>query len=49
VNEKVEVNVATPSTLNIVLTLGAASEQVVVEAASAPLINTTDATIGNPF
>jgi hypothetical protein len=49
VREKVEVNVSNPSTVNIVLALGAASERVVVESASAPLINTADATVGNPF
>ncbi len=49
VQEKVEVLVSTPTTLNIQLQLGQVTEQVVVTAEAAPEINATDATIGNTF
>ncbi|HMD96644.1 MAG TPA: carboxypeptidase-like regulatory domain-containing protein [Terriglobia bacterium] len=43
-----ELLVSTPATLNVTLTVGAATQTVAVTA-EAPLINTTDATIGNTF
>ena len=49
VQEKVEILVSTPSTLNVALQLGAVTEQVVVTAESAPAINATDATVGVAF
>jgi hypothetical protein len=48
VASKVSVLVATPTTLDVRLELGAVSERVVVESA-APALNTQDATVGNPF
>jgi hypothetical protein len=49
VQERVEILVSTPSTLNVALQLGAVTEQVVVTAESAPTINATDATVGVAF
>ena len=47
VQEKVEVLVSTPTTLNIALELGAVSQQVVVTSESVPQLNTEDASIGD--
>jgi hypothetical protein len=47
VQDKVQVLVATPTTLNVQLTLGAMTEQIVVTAEAQPNINMEDATIGN--
>jgi hypothetical protein len=47
--EQVDVVVGTPTTLNVQLKLGSVNEQVTVTSAVAPVLNTTDATIGNPF
>lgn len=47
VQDKVRLLVATPTTLNVTLEIGTVSEQVTVEAAIAPTINTVDATRGN--
>jgi len=44
----IELLVSTPATENVTLTVGAATQTVAVTA-EAPLINTTDATIGNTF
>jgi hypothetical protein len=41
--------VGTPTTLNVQLKLGSVNEQVTVTSAVTPVLNTTDATIGNPF
>jgi hypothetical protein len=49
VQENVAVLVASSTGLNIRLELGTVNEQVTVKAESAPLLNTTDATTGNPF
>ena len=44
---KVAVLVATPTALDVHLELGPVSEQVLVESATAPSLNTEDATVGN--
>ena len=49
VEQNVTVLVATPTRLDIRLELGAVNQQVLVESASEPAINTQDATVGNPF
>lgn len=49
VQAKVSVLVATPTLLDARLELGSVSQQVVVESAAAPTINTQDATVGNTF
>jgi hypothetical protein len=49
VEERVTVVVATPTHLDIQLELGAVNQQVLVEAAAVPMLNTQDATVGNPF
>ncbi len=49
VREPVEVLVSTPTTLDIRLELGSLSETVTVEAEAVPMLNTSDATVGNPF
>jgi hypothetical protein len=49
VEQNVVVLVATPTHLEIRLELGAVTQQVLVESASEPAINTQDATVGNPF
>ena len=49
VAESVTVLVATPTHLDIHLDLGAVNQQVLVESAAAPVLNTQDATVGNPF
>jgi hypothetical protein len=48
-NGKVEVLVATPTNLDVRLELGAMTQQVIVESAAAPALNTEDATVGNTF
>lgn len=45
--EKVTVEVATPTGFNVKLELGSVSQEVVVEGAAAPALNTQDATVGN--
>ena len=49
VRENVQVLVASSTTADLRLEVGSMSQQVTVEAASAPLLNTSDATSGNPF
>jgi hypothetical protein len=49
IEAQVSVLVATPTLLNAQLAIGAMSQQVVVESAAAPTINTQDATVGNTF
>jgi hypothetical protein len=49
VEQNVTVLVATPTRLDIRLELGAVNQQVLVESASEPALNTQDATVGNPF
>jgi hypothetical protein len=49
VQQNVEVLVASSTTLNIHLEVGSVAEQITVKAESAPLLNTADATTGNPF
>jgi hypothetical protein len=49
IEAQVSVLVATPTLLDAQLVLGAMSQQVVVESAAAPTINTQDATVGNTF
>lgn len=49
VQQQVTVLVATPTTLNVRLQIGAASQQVTVEAATVPSLNTEDATVGTAF
>jgi hypothetical protein len=49
IQARVSVLVATPTLLDARLELGAVSQQVVVESAAAPTINTQDATVGNSF
>jgi hypothetical protein len=46
---RVSVLVATPTRLDFRLELGAVTQQVTVESAAAPTINTQDATVGNTF
>src|ERR1700677_1804751 len=47
VNVKVVVEVATSTTLDVQLELGSINQQVIVESAIAPALNTEDATVGN--
>jgi carboxypeptidase family protein len=49
VQEKVEILISTPTTLNAALQLGAVTEEVVVSAEAMPTINTQDATVGDTF
>jgi len=49
VEEKVTVLVATPTHLDIRLELGSMNQQILVESAAVPELNTQDATVGNPF
>ncbi len=49
IQAKVSVLVATPTLLDARLELGSVSQQVIVESAAAPTINTQDATVGNTF
>jgi Carboxypeptidase regulatory-like domain len=49
VRENVQVLVSSSTTVDIRLEVGTLAQQVSVEAASVPLLNTTDATTGNPF
>jgi hypothetical protein len=49
VQSQLVLQVATPATLNLRLTISTASETVTVTYAAASAINTTDATIGNAF
>ncbi len=46
---KVSVEVATPTRLDFHLELGSVAQQVTIESAAAPTINTQDATVGNTF
>ncbi|HWO27757.1 MAG TPA: carboxypeptidase-like regulatory domain-containing protein, partial [Candidatus Acidoferrum sp.] len=48
-NGKVEVLVATPTNVDVELELGSVSQQVTVESAAVPALNTQDATMGNTF
>ena len=47
--EPVAILVATPSTVDARLEVGAVTQEVMVESAALPAINTQDATVGNPF
>jgi Carboxypeptidase regulatory-like domain len=49
VEARVTVLVATPTTLEVRLELGTMNQQVIVESAAEPALNTQDATVGNPF
>jgi hypothetical protein len=49
VQPQVVLQVATPATLNSKLPITTVAETVTVSGASAPAVNTSDATIGNPF
>lgn len=49
VRENVQILVASSTTADIRLEVGTMSQQVTVEAAAAPLLNTADATTGNAF
>jgi hypothetical protein len=49
VEEKVNVLVATPTHLDVQLEVGSMSQQILVESAAVPQLNTQDATVGNPF
>jgi Carboxypeptidase regulatory-like domain len=49
VQARVSVLVATPTLLDARLELGSLAQEVVVESAAAPTINTEDATVGNTF
>ncbi len=49
VQAQVGVLIATPTLLDARLELGEVSQQVIVESAAAPTINTQDATVGNTF
>jgi hypothetical protein len=49
VQPRVTILVATPTLLDARLQLGSFAQQVVVESAAAPTINTEDATVGNAF
>jgi len=49
VEEKVAIVVATPTKLDVALEIGSVSQQVMVESAAVPQLNTQDATVGNAF
>jgi hypothetical protein len=49
VEEHVAVVVATPTHVEIRLELGNVAQQILVESAAVPQLNTQDATVGNPF
>jgi hypothetical protein len=49
IEANVTILVATPTSLDVRLELGTISQQVIVESAAAPALNTEDATVGNPF
>jgi carboxypeptidase family protein len=49
VQPQVALQVATPATVNSKLPISTVAETVTVSGASAPAVNTSDATIGNPF
>jgi hypothetical protein len=49
VEARVTILVATPTTLEVRLELGTMNQQVIVESAAVPALNTQDATVGNPF
>jgi hypothetical protein len=49
IQQKVQVLVSTPTTANVKLELGIVTETTVVSAETMPMLNTTDATIGNSF
>src|SRR5271168_4652446 len=49
VEEHVTVVVATPTHVDVRLELGAMNQQILVESAAVPQLNTQDATVGNPF
>ena len=49
IEAKVTILVATPTSLDIQLELGTITQQVIIESAAAPALNTEDATVGNPF
>jgi protocatechuate 3,4-dioxygenase beta subunit len=48
-NGKVEVLVATPTSVDVALEVGTINQQVTVESAAAPALNTQDATLGNTY
>jgi hypothetical protein len=49
IEERVTIAVATQSTLDVKLEIGSVSQQVMVESAAIPQLNTQDATVGNAF
>jgi hypothetical protein len=49
IESNVVLQVATPATLNVKLSISDVAESVTVTAASATMVNTSDATMGNPF
>jgi hypothetical protein len=49
VEEHVTIVVATPTKLDIALEIGSINQQVMVESATVPQLNTQDATVGNAF
>jgi hypothetical protein len=49
IEANVTILVASPTSLDVRLELGTISQQVIVESAAAPALNTEDATVGNPF
>jgi hypothetical protein len=49
VQARVSILVATPTNLNAQLSVGATSQEIIVESADAPTINTADATVGNTY
>jgi len=49
VERQVAILVATPTTLNVRLAVGAVTEQVTVESAATPALNTEDASVGTAF
>jgi len=49
IEEHVTIAVATPTHLNINLELGAVNQQILVESAAVPTLNSQDATVGNTF
>jgi len=49
IESSVVLQVATPATINVRLTISATTESVTVSATSVPLVNQTDATLGNAF
>jgi hypothetical protein len=49
IESRVILQVSTPATLNVKLSISDVAESVTVNAAAATMVNTSDATLGNPF